>query len=242
MEQSNEIINQGPPKREPVFNNLPIGTLALLAVMAAIHLLVHYAPSEVFMNWANNNALSPARLFQYFENNSVNLETIKPLIYHQFLHAGEFHLLMNSAMLFQVGAITEIGLMARANPISYNDANLSAKMKSAILFICFFLICGIGSALGYILLNHNSMTPMVGASGAISGAFGGYLWSAFLMAPKGTSVVKQLLSSAFVFLIINVVLAAAARNSGVIPIAWEGHLFGFITGLVLYPLFFKLSR
>ena len=42
-------------------------------------------------------------------------------------------------------------------------------------FIIFYLICGIFAALSQALIDINSITPMIGASGAISGILGGYL-------------------------------------------------------------------
>jgi membrane associated rhomboid family serine protease len=39
----------------------------------------------------------------------------------------------------------------------------------------------------------------------------------------------------FVFLAVNVALAALARFTGVLPIAWEAHLGGFVAGVLLYP-------
>jgi membrane associated rhomboid family serine protease len=44
------------------------------------------------------------------------------------------------------------------------------------------------------------------------------------------------------FLAANVGLAAVARMSGVLPIAWEAHLGGFIAGALCYPLLLPPQR
>src|SRR6266850_2872847 len=41
-------------------------------------------------------------------------------------------------------------------------------------FIVFYLLCGIGAALGQVAVDPNSMLPTIGASGAIAGVMGAY--------------------------------------------------------------------
>ena len=42
-------------------------------------------------------------------------------------------------------------------------------------FIAFYLLTGLAAALGQVIANPDSIIPMVGASGAISGVMGAYL-------------------------------------------------------------------
>ena len=46
--------------------------------------------------------------------------------------------------------------------------------------------------------------------------------------------IPQVRNAAFLFLFINVFLAGLASVSGFLPIAWEAHLGGFVTGALVY--------
>lgn len=233
--------------REPIFKNLPPGTILILLVIGTIFVARMGEPTGYMYPWAANAAMVSAKFTLFIENGSGGIKELWPLISYQFLHAGAFHMVMNAAMLLQVGPICEIGFIPHANLNNY--ANMpkapfaeKLKAKAAFWFIAYFLVCGIIAALGFVMLNPNSSIPLVGASGAISGVFAGYLWSAFIMAPRGSTILRPLVESAVVFLVINVGLAAIVRGSDLIAIAWEAHLFGFLAGLALYPLFYRASR
>lgn len=213
--------------REPFFRHVPVGVASLTGVILAVHGALMLAPQ-----WVDNvawgaGAIIPSRLeggeFAYTSWVSAAF----PFLAHQFLHAGLVHLFMNLALLVQVGPLAEQGLARRAAP--------------ALRFVLFFLCCGVAGALGYLAINPHSEGVMVGASGAISGVFAGYLWAAIGLAPAGRAVLKPVLVSGGVFLAVNVGLAAVARVTGVVPIAWESHLAGFVAGLALYPVFARLG-
>jgi|GEM_PF-1685559 membrane associated rhomboid family serine protease len=232
---------------EPIFKNLPLGTTLILLVIIAIFLARLGEPKGEMYIWAAKAALVSADLTDYLVHGIGQVSELLPLISYQFLHAGIFHLVMNAAMLLQVGPICEIGLIPHANMNNYANMPKSPlarklKLRAAFWFVLYFLLCGIFAALGFVLLNLGSNIPLVGASGSISGAYAGYLWSVFIMAPKGSQILKPLVNSAVVFLVINVGLAAVVRGNDLIAIAWEAHLFGFLAGLALYPLFYRFSR
>lgn len=144
-----------------------------------------------------------------------------PLAGHVFLHAGWLHLGMNLLVF-----ITAADVVAD---------RFEGREPGGLRFLALFFGSAVGAAAAYIWLNPHAATPAVGASGAICGVFAGYLmamrgdWRAAVRDPD----VRR---SAFWFLAVNVGLAAAARVSGVLPIAWEAHLGGFVAGAVLYPL------
>jgi len=52
-----------------------------------------------------------------------------------------------------------------------NLENLIGHVKYAV----FYLVCGFAAALAQIFMDPNSVIPMLGASGAISGVLGGYV-------------------------------------------------------------------
>ncbi|UCE88635.1 MAG: rhomboid family intramembrane serine protease, partial [Pseudomonadota bacterium] len=73
-----------------------------------------------------------------------------------FLHGGWMHLIGNMLYLWIFGNNVE-------------DCMGHGR------FIVFYLLCGIGAAMAQALPNPESVVPMIGASGAISGVLGAYL-------------------------------------------------------------------
>ena len=74
---------------------------------------------------------------------------------HMFLHGSFFHLLSNMVFLWIVGCMLEIG-------------------RGKLVFCSIYLVGGLLSVLVFWLVNMESVIPLVGASGAISGIMGGY--------------------------------------------------------------------
>ncbi len=77
------------------------------------------------------------------------------LLTHMFLHADVMHLLGNMFFLFAVGFMVEAAL-------------------GRWLYLLVYLLGGLGSAALDIALNSTSITPSIGASGAIAGLMGLY--------------------------------------------------------------------
>ena len=146
-------------------------------------------------------------------------DAVAPLLGHVFLHGGWVHLFFNLVLLLQVGPLASAGLGNR----------------SWLRFLALFWVSAAGGALLYVLINPQSGSPAIGASGAVSGVFAGYLWGALRFAPPTGEAFRRILMSGGVFLLLNVGLAAAARMTGFLPIAWEAHLGGFVAGLAAYP-------
>lgn len=210
--------------REPILNGPPpwgVGVLGLSTLL--VHLFwpvgVHPDGARMAFDWA----FIPARVTgaEGIPPYTGILELLRVLITHQFLHAGWIHLMMNTLLLVSVGPVAERGLGTGA--------------AGAMRFIGFTLACGVGGALGFWLLNRDVVTIMLGASGAFSGVFAGYVWTALARSRIDPRLRGAAFQAALVFLALNVGLAALARVTGTIPIAWESHLFGFLTGLVIYP-------
>jgi len=110
--------------------------------------------------------------------------------------------------------------------------------------VIFYLLCGIIAALGFALPNAHSQIPMVGASGAISGALGAYLRlypraKVLVLIPLGFIAQMVYLPAILVlglwmvFQLLNTYLA----NPGQGGVAWGAHIGGFAAGVVLIPLF-----
>jgi len=147
------------------------------------------------------------------------------LLTHMFLHAGWLHIAMNSAALIALGpAIAQ---------------RFGRDLWGGLLFLAFFVVCGLAGGAAFLALAPANV-PAVGASGAIFG-----LWGAVArleapgqakLAPLFSRGVGQQVVSAIVSNLLVVGLGAAyglASNQGIIGIAWQAHLGGFVAGILL---------
>ena len=89
-----------------------------------------------------------------------------PILTHQFLHGGWFHIVANMWTLWIFGDNVE----DRMGPVR---------------FTIFYLLCGTAAGLTHLYTNPDSTIPSVGASGAIAGVLGAY----FLFFPTARLVV-----------------------------------------------------
>ena len=143
-----------------------------------------------------------------------------------FMHGGVFHLGGNMLYLWIFGN------------------NIEDKLGH-LRFIIFYIFCGITAAYSHALIDPHSLTPMIGASGAISGILGAYL----LLFPRAgvytliflgffVQVVKipALIVIGFwaiVQFINGLVSTGFVKQGGV---AWFAHIGGFLTGLLTIKL------
>ena len=150
-----------------------------------------------------------------------------PLFTHMFLHGGWLHVLGNMLYLWIFGDNVE-------------DAVGSGP------FLVFYVACGIIAAVGQGIFAPG---PMVGASGAIAGVLGAYL----VMFPTNrisTLVFLGIFISVLdmpalivigMFIILQVIEGVAELRMSVHPatqdVAYFAHVFGFLAGVLLLPLF-----
>jgi membrane associated rhomboid family serine protease len=149
------------------------------------------------------------------------------VITSMFLHGSWMHLLGNMWFLWLFGN------------------NIEDSMTRP-RFALFYLFSGLAAALFQVVMQPDSIVPMVGASGAISGVMGAYLVlyprvRVFTMVPLGffiTSVALpawvMLLYWAFLQFVGGVTKIGAEQGGGV---AFWAHLGGFLAGIVLVKLF-----
>ncbi len=109
-----------------------------------------------------------------------------------------------------------------------------------IKFLLFYLLCGVAASLVHVLFNPDSLVPVIGASGAISGVMGAYL-ALFPTARVRTLVFIFVLATtmdipAAVFLVIWFAFQFLSAGGGS-GIAWLAHVGGFILGFILVRLF-----
>ena len=108
-------------------------------------------------------------------------------------------------------------------------------------FVIFYFVSGIGAAMAQVLMDVNSQIPMIGASGAIGGVLGAYLINypnarVLVLIPFGffSQLIKiralYVLGFWFILQFINSFLTVSSSGGGV---AYDAHIGGFITGVVL---------
>lgn len=148
-----------------------------------------------------------------------------------FLHGSWMHLLGNMWFLWLFGN------------------NIEDSMTRP-RFVIYYLLCGLGAALLQVMFEPDSIVPMVGASGAISGVMGAYLVlyprvRVFTIVPLGFFITNialpawaMLLYWAFLQLV-GGFTRIGAEGGGV---AFWAHVGGFVTGVVLIKLFERRDR
>jgi membrane associated rhomboid family serine protease len=171
-------------------------------------------------------------------HNILTFETEQPIsppftvFSAMFMHGGLFHLGGNMLYLWIFGN------------------NIEDKLGH-IRFTIFYLFCGIVSAYSYAITDPNSVVPMIGASGAISGILGAYL----LLFPRAsvytilflgffitTVKVPALIVIGFwaIIQLINGLVSAGVNVKG--GIAWFAHVGGFLVGLLTIKLWLPKRR
>ena len=221
--------NEDRPKgREPILNT-PALVGWIIGLLGGIFLVQTLLPDDVRWTLMNSFGIIPAR---YFGDAGVASSLLPgawsrlvPLFTYSLLHGSSAHLLLNAAWLLAIGT-----------PV--------AQRLGGPRFLLFCTVTGIAAAIFYILIKADSAAPMIGASGAISGLFGGlarFMFGRRSDGPDGPSHVmdRRVLFFAGTWLALNMVigLSGFGTESGTSAIAWEAHAGGFIAGLLLLPFF-----
>ncbi|MEM9727164.1 MAG: rhomboid family intramembrane serine protease [Myxococcota bacterium] len=151
-----------------------------------------------------------------------------------FLHGGLLHLGFNMLFLHVFGDNVE-DVLGRGR------------------FVGFYSVCGLGAVAGQVLVDTNSMIPMIGASGAISGVLAGYM----ILFPHARIVTLipififirfvELPAAVFIILWFGLQLVLGYLSLGLLAeagsgVAWFAHIGGFLAGLVCVKLFYRSPR
>jgi membrane associated rhomboid family serine protease len=153
-----------------------------------------------------------------------NLPVYVTLISSIFMHGGWLHLIGNMLFLWVFGD---------------NVENAFGSVK----YLLFYLICGVAAAGAQIITNTNSLTPMIGASGAVAGVMGAYL----IMFPG--AMVRTLVFVVFFVTVVHLPaiiliglwfvlqvfqgISSVGMEAGT---AFWAHVGGLIVGAALTPL------
>ncbi len=154
-----------------------------------------------------------------------------------FVHGGWSHVLVNSVFLLAFGAP-----FARA---------VGPSWKGGILFLLFFLVCGVLGNLGYAVRHLADVQPVIGASGAIAGF---YAAASRTLGRPGAARSEGLapltsptvLAMGAAWIAGNLLVGVFGLNAGFgapgASVAWEAHIAGYLAGLFLVDLFVRAAR
>jgi membrane associated rhomboid family serine protease len=200
-----------PPARQPILN-VPPATKALLIVNVAVHVLRLLLPADLDDALVSTFAFVPAR---YTETGGLGWPALVDPITYQFLHGSLVHLGVNMLALLAFGAGVE-------------------RRIGGWRMLIFFLVCGVAAAAAHLAAYPSSLEPIVGASGAISGLFGGVLRFQF---GSGAGARRGFWLVIILWIVANVVVGQTGMpGTDGAAIAWVAHLGGFGAGLLLFDL------
>lgn len=226
------------PVSSAVPRRKPFATILLFATNVAVFILMYLKPS-LFLNSTSIDDVQ--RRLAFIPIGMLRGDRLWTLITCMFVHGDIFHLLSNMIFLLVFGTAVE-GVMGRRR------------------FITFYILCGLSASLFHMLSIaiipqefilpsypfNPWVTPVIGASGAISGVLGAYL----IYFPRSRMTVVYpiiliplvLTVPAWVYVLVwfaiqlilgTLVLVGYAASS----IAYWAHIGGFLTGVALSPLF-----
>jgi membrane associated rhomboid family serine protease len=193
---------------------VPLVTYALLA----LNILFFFVELSGGDNFIEKWAFVPAR---FLANPSGDFLT---LFTSMFMHAGWVHLGGNMLYLWIFGDNVE-------------------DRFGHLLFIIFYLLCGLAATFAQLAFSIGSSIPNLGASGAIAGVLGAYI----LLFPQGRINVLQgqrvVQVPALLVIGLWIVLQFLSGIGSIVTsaetggVAYMAHIGGFLAGLVLTFLF-----
>ena len=109
-----------------------------------------------------------------------------------------------------------------------------------IRFAAFYIVCGLAAAFAQIVMDSDSIIPMLGASGAISGVLGGYV----LLFPQRQvrAIIFNFMTTVPAFVAIGIwivyqLILGYLTPAGSGGVAYAAHIGGFVAGVALIKLF-----
>jgi len=200
----------------------PVVNITLILVNVVVFLYQFTLPPQAFKMFLLANSTVPARIPSFLTGHASFEVAFLPLLTSMFLHSGLAHIAGNMLFLWIFGDNIE-------------------DHFGHLLYLVFYLVCGIGAGLLHVVFNLNSVVPALGASGAISGVMGAYM----LLYPR-----ERILTLVFIFLVpipavfilgywfllqfLSGINALGAGATG--GVAWWAHVGGFLLGMLLTGL------
>lgn len=211
------------PKKNLAFVNF-------IFIIANIIVYIYQPSSEQLLHvFFNKYGLIPNTFINILQGElSHTLPTIQSIFTSLFVHGDFMHLAFNMLFLWVFG-----------DNIEYAVGHIN--------YFFFYILCGIAAAFTQVVIDPNSLIPLIGASGAISGVMGAYI----IKYPKNK------VTTIFIFIFIQIIKIRAVYLLGIWfliqlvqgyfslgqttggGIAWFAHIGGFISGIILVNIFKK---
>jgi membrane associated rhomboid family serine protease len=219
-----------PPRREPVFN-LPAVVVAFIVICVGAHLVSGYLLDQSQYLWLLLHAAFIPAL--YSGEIQLDFFPVAGPVTYSLLHGGVAHL-----------AVNMIWLAAFGSPL--------ANRIGALRFVFFWIAASLAAAGLHYLIHPTSPSPLIGASGAISGMMGAAARFGFRIDRSSgsaafggpvlpiTTVLRMRGTVAFlaVWMAINLVTGLVGVDPGQeSQIAWEAHIGGFVIGFFFVSAF-----
>jgi membrane associated rhomboid family serine protease len=217
------LRDDNPVRRTPV---VVIGTIAVCVLVFLRQLTLPPDDAQAAVYYFG---FIPAVLFGSAELQGAPVPAAFTVLTSMFLHGGLLHLGGNMLYLWIFGD------------------NIEDRLGHG-RYIAFYAVCGVVAALAQALPDVSSRTPMIGASGAISGVLGAYL----VLYPRANILVALPLFVVFytfrvpalvvlgVWFIGQLLSSLAQQGEG--GVAFGAHIGGFVAGVVLIKVFLRERR
>lgn len=218
------VPDDEPPARQPVFN-IPAVVVGLILVCVAVHLVRLYVLTiEQDTELLVRAAFIPIR---YSGRYALEFYAFSSPFTYTLLHGSVVHL-----------AINMIWLAAFGSPL--------ANRLGIGRFLLFWAVTGVAAAGTHYVLHMADPSPLVGASGAISGMMGAAARFGFRasraagrssfdgpLLPASTALrLRPVVTFLAVWMAINLVTGLVGLGAGADRIAWEAHVGGFVVGFL----------
>jgi membrane associated rhomboid family serine protease len=218
------LKDRNPRRRFPFITIL----LIVVNILVFVYQLSLGTRLELFFD---HFSVIPNQIYQALHSEVFRPFVFITLITSLFMHGGWLHLGGNMLYLWVFGD------------------NVEDKLGH-IRFIIFYLLCGIAASALHIYFEPTSHVPTIGASGAISGILGAYIFMfpkarvltlipIFIFIQIAELPAYIILGLWFVLQFFNGIASLGYATAGMGGVAWWAHIGGFITGLLLVIPFRK---
>jgi membrane associated rhomboid family serine protease len=216
----NILYTMIPLKDENPTNRYPAATVLIICVNVLIFLTQAIMTREAEWLFVHRYGAIPLALVSGqdpFPSDTIPLyaTTVTSL----FLHGGILHLAGNMLYLWIFG-------------------NNIEDVLGHVRFIIFYLLCGIVATLIYAFFHAGSTAPLIGASGAIAGVMGAYIY--LFPQARVLTLILIIIYPVLIWLPAIIVLGLwllfqflNAGGSGETGVAWTAHIAGFFCGMIL---------
>ena len=211
------------PLRDNIqIRSFPFVTILLFLINCYVFYLELTATNQQIAEIMNRYSLVPAAFVKAITQQSLYMGDYLQLISNLFLHGGWLHIIGNLWFLFLFGRTSE-GCLGH------------------LKYFIFYLVCGVAANLVQVAFDPSSDIPVIGASGAISGILGSYIFC-FPRARISTLIpifffftIVEIPALVFIgiWFLLQVYQGTLSNSMAGSNVAWWAHIGGFLMGIGL---------